>query len=72
MEGLKLQVLCSLGEGDAGQGMGQGTGKMLKRGQGQTGRGHLLSFTHSNLAQPAPWAQEVGVASRGLCVQGRH
>lgn len=54
------------GRWDAGQGMGQGTGKMLKRGWE---RGHLLSFTHCNLAaQPAPWAREVWVASRGpLC-----
>lgn len=35
--------------------MGQGTGKMLKRGWE---RGRLFSFTHSNLAaQPAPWAR---------------
>lgn len=62
MEELKqLQVLCRLGEGDAGQGMGQGTGKMLEeRTNRQTGRGHLLSFTHSNLtAQLAPRAREV-------------
>lgn len=62
----KLHRLCSLGEGDAGQGMGQGTGKMLKRGWE---RGRLFSFTHSHpAAQPAPWAREVWVASRGpLC-----
>lgn len=68
----KRQVPCSLEEGDAGQGMGQGRVKRLQRHQ--MGKGHLLSSTHSSLAaQPAPWAQKsLGSIKGAPCVLGRH
>lgn len=62
MEGLKLQVLCSLGEGDAGQGMGQSGHREDAEERTRTDGKGASSLLHS--LQPCT-ASTLGTRSRG-------